>query len=617
VLDQLPGPARDRLEESLEVARSVIRDDQAANADRANAMRVVASGASGAADPAVFEECLAAWQPLEVQAAAVAALARLPDESAAVMLLDRLDSFSPTVRAAVLEAIFARSAWTSLLLRRAAAGELSIRQLSAARRQALLEHDDEAIREQAAALLSPTVGSRAELVAARQHVLAMPGDRERGREVFLKRCSNCHVLEGRGHSVGADLAAVGNKSPAALLVAILDPNRAVEDRFVNYVAVRADGRSVTGLLASESGESLIIRSADGVEHPILRSDLEALRSTGRSLMPEGLEQDLTDQDLADVIAYVGRFHPPSKQFPGHEPRIVEAGDDGLLTLPATAARIYGPSLVFEPEYQNLGFWTTADDSARWTVSVPAAGRHRVAADFACPPSTAGHELVVEVGGERLTVSVPPTADWGTYRRLELGELSLPAGEVELTVRSAGPLPDGQCLIDLKTIYLAADGVDFPAGPERPEEPAVPVIRADSQGSIRLLAGDARLAGEGLGIYEPQRCIGWWTRRDQHASWQLELAEGGRYAVEIEWAIPPEMAGNRFALVRQPSADGQQPAVLLEAAFDSTGGFEHYRVARFGEIELPAGVSELRIEPTADIQGELADLRAVVLRPESR
>ena len=105
--------------------------------------------------------------------------------------------------------------------------------------------------------------------------------------------------------------AVGNKSPAALLIAILDPNRAVEDRYVNYIAQLDDGRQFSGVLASESGGSLTLRVQDGKEQVILRKQLEVLRNTGKSLMPEGLEKDVSDQELADVIAYVsGTASPP-------------------------------------------------------------------------------------------------------------------------------------------------------------------------------------------------------------------------------------------------------------------------------------------------------------------
>ncbi len=120
----------------------------------------------------------------------------------------------------------------------------------------------------------------------------------------------CHRLEGQGFTVGPDLASVGNKTPQAQLVSILDPNRAIEDRFVNYLAITDDGRQYSGVLAAETGESLTLRAQEGKDQVLLRKNIETLQRTGKSLMPEGLERDLSGQDLADVMAYVAGVAPP-------------------------------------------------------------------------------------------------------------------------------------------------------------------------------------------------------------------------------------------------------------------------------------------------------------------
>ena len=98
---------------------------------------------------------------------------------------------------------------------------------------------------------------RDKLVRAHKPVLTMPGDAARGRLVFAKTCATCHKLGGVGHEVGPDLASVGDKSPGGLLIAILDPNRSVEARYVNYQAITKNGVTLTGVLASETGASSI------------------------------------------------------------------------------------------------------------------------------------------------------------------------------------------------------------------------------------------------------------------------------------------------------------------------------------------------------------------------
>src|SRR5207244_5045125 len=130
---------------------------------------------------------------------------------------------------------------------------------------------------------------RQKVVAAYCPALALAGDPARGRQLFGKTCAACHQLGDLGQQVGPDLASVGDKSPEGLLTAILDPNRAVEARYLNYMAVTKNGLTMTGVLASETGNSVTLLGADGKQQVILRTDLEELVSSNKSVMPEGLD----------------------------------------------------------------------------------------------------------------------------------------------------------------------------------------------------------------------------------------------------------------------------------------------------------------------------------------
>ena len=143
------------------------------------------------------------------------------------------------------------------------------------------------------------------MVASYAAALELKGDAAKGKGLFKTHCSACHKLDGVGHDVGANLlAALPNKSGEDLLVAVFDPNREVDPRYVNYQATTADGRTLNGVVVAETPTSVTLRRADGAEDTILRANLEALRSTRLSLMPEGLEKQLSHQDVADLFAYL-------------------------------------------------------------------------------------------------------------------------------------------------------------------------------------------------------------------------------------------------------------------------------------------------------------------------
>ena len=90
---------------------------------------------------------------------------------------------------------------------------------------------------------------------------------------------------------------------------ILDPNREVLANYLLYVVVLDSGRVVSGLIANESATSITLRRAENAQETILRRNIEEINGTGKSLMPEGLEQKITEQQMSDLIAFLLRLEP--------------------------------------------------------------------------------------------------------------------------------------------------------------------------------------------------------------------------------------------------------------------------------------------------------------------
>jgi putative membrane-bound dehydrogenase-like protein len=238
-----------------------------------------------------------------LQSRLIAVLDRSRDEKAPRLLLDRWTSLGPAAKTDVLDKLVSRPASAHLLLDAIAENRLPIGQIDAARRQTLLQHPNEQLRSRAMAVLQSASNTpRAEVLAQYRSVLALTGDAQRGRETYRKRCAVCHVWEGEGHSAGPDLGEARNKSWSALLVALLDPNQAVDQRYADYVVLTTDGQTLHGLLAAETPTSITLKGQEAKLTTLARQDIERLTSSGRSLMPEGLEKDVAPQDLADLFA---------------------------------------------------------------------------------------------------------------------------------------------------------------------------------------------------------------------------------------------------------------------------------------------------------------------------
>ena len=159
-------------------------------------------------------------------------------------------------------------------------------------------------RERVEQLFQASPSRRADVIQNYQRVFRLTGDPVRGKRVFKKVCSACHKLEGVGTEVGAELTAIRDRGPSALLLNILDPNREVKPKFLSYVSQTDDGRVLTGMITAESANGLTLRRPDGSEVTVQRTEIDELRSTGLSFMPEGLEKSVDHQAMADLLKYL-------------------------------------------------------------------------------------------------------------------------------------------------------------------------------------------------------------------------------------------------------------------------------------------------------------------------
>jgi putative heme-binding domain-containing protein len=448
----------------LQYARTTAANGEAADDDRVRAIRLLGrSEAERGGDIQALVALLVPQSSGAVQTAAVEALERIDDQRVPTALLEGWKSHGPALRSEILDALLSRDAWAGALLDAVEKNQVPPGDIDATRRQRLARSDDEAIKERAAKLLAGAIESnRAQVVEQHAAVLKMAGDAQAGAVVFNKRCGVCHKLRGAGHEVGPNLASLTDYSPPALLTAMLDPNKAVEAKYLDYLALTTSGQSYTGMLADETGNSVTLQGQEGKQQTILRSDLEALQASGKSLMPEGLEKDVTPQDMANVIAYLRGSGAPRKTFGANSPQLVKPATDGTLQLYPTTCEIYGPTIVMEQLFKNLGKWESENDRAVWNVELPKAGRYTMWLNYSCQDEDAGNTWLLEAGDKSLSGKVTATGSKDRYEEIRVREIDLPAGAQQITFRSAGPIKGS--LLQLGGVLLKpAAAVPKPGG----------------------------------------------------------------------------------------------------------------------------------------------------------
>ncbi|MGC1276375.1 MAG: PVC-type heme-binding CxxCH protein [Planctomycetaceae bacterium] len=252
-----------------------------------------------------FDELTTGRQPPEIQSAAVNLLRGYGDAGVAERLIEAWPRLSPSVREVVAEALTSTATMAGRLLDAIEFQEFDAAALPEARRKLLREHPTAAIGKRATKLLAGTMLSkRDDVVAGYRSALDLNGDAAEGKTHFKKHCMVCHKIGSEGHEVGPNLTAIKARGPEFILLNILDPSREVNPEFVDYALVTGEGVVKTGLIASESPTAITLKRAEGVTESVLRLDVEQLQSTGRSIMPDGLEKQLDQQAMADVIAYL-------------------------------------------------------------------------------------------------------------------------------------------------------------------------------------------------------------------------------------------------------------------------------------------------------------------------
>ena len=271
---------------------------------RAAAVRSLTLGEFSALQ-SVFMDLLEPAQPVPLQEAALQTLARFTDDGVAELLLNRWATFSPKLRNRTGDILASRDSWAKQLVQAIVKKEIAAADVGAARLRVLADHPDRQVAEQIAGLMKTTTNAdRRKVVQTYTPALMSDGDPEKGLAVFKKNCASCHQVLGIGHAIGPNLAAMRNRGAESILVNVMDPNREVNPEFLNYNLRLQDGRVLSGMIASESANSLELKRADNVTDTVLRIDIEALKSTGLSLMPEGLEKEITVGQMADLLAFL-------------------------------------------------------------------------------------------------------------------------------------------------------------------------------------------------------------------------------------------------------------------------------------------------------------------------
>ncbi len=263
----------------------------------------------------VLFRCLQSTEPLAIQEGVLRQLSVVNDRAVGQQLVTLWSTLGPQARKWAGDLLLYNEIHHDVLLTALEQKQIGIGEMNfdlERRRTLLWWTDDVRTRQRAEALFSDAgVTSRAQAVASMKEALNLRGAATTGHDVFVRICSQCHVYGNEGKHVGPVLSEIGRKSKETLLHDILDPNAAVDTRYINHRVETADGRVHFGIVERETDQHIVLVKMGGEKETIAKADIKKFNSLGTSLMMEGLENSLSHQEMADLLAFLQNNTPQS------------------------------------------------------------------------------------------------------------------------------------------------------------------------------------------------------------------------------------------------------------------------------------------------------------------
>jgi putative heme-binding domain-containing protein len=140
-------------------------------------------------------------------------------------------------------------------------------------------------------------------------IRAGKGDPYSGQKLFNAACASCHTLFARGGKVGPDLTSYQRGDLDTMLLHIVNPSAEIREGYENMVFETKDERWLNGFLIERDVNVVVIRGPDGQNITLQQKDIVEMRAAGLSLMPESLLDNLSEQQVRDLFAYLRSTQP--------------------------------------------------------------------------------------------------------------------------------------------------------------------------------------------------------------------------------------------------------------------------------------------------------------------
>ncbi len=258
---------------------------------------------------AILRELLATEQDIVVLALALESCSRCESDELGRMLVDVYPRLADPLKPKAIQLLTQRGSWSRSLFAAIRDQTIDSAVVNINQVRQLSRSPDQQVRTQAQSIWGTVRTERnpeRELVIDRMRklMLSRPGDAGKGRPVFAKVCGQCHKIYGEGQEVGPDITVNGRASFEQLLSNVFDPSLVIGPAYQARQAITVDGRVISGLVIEDSPRRVILKVQGGKQEILPRNEIDEIEVSRLSLMPEGLETQISETELVDLFAFM-------------------------------------------------------------------------------------------------------------------------------------------------------------------------------------------------------------------------------------------------------------------------------------------------------------------------
>jgi putative membrane-bound dehydrogenase-like protein len=305
-LGDLGVPQGTSYQKAVDTSHRLIGDREADPAERGLAVGFVAL-----AEPETSMDRLVGLlnpnEPVEIQRTVLETLGSKSGTELLDLLIDEWPSLTPGIREQAIGLFMASEERRSKLVEALEAGTIDPSAVSWPRQVGLMAQADVDLRRRSRRIFADPEArtDKREVMETYQKALSSGGDVVTGKAVYMKNCSVCHQIgEQFGTAYGPDLASIRTRRPESVLTDILDPNLSIADGYDLWDIKLINGETIQGIIGSETTGSITLRIYGAEDEVLSRQDIESLNALNMSIMPAGLESQISPDEMRDLLAFI-------------------------------------------------------------------------------------------------------------------------------------------------------------------------------------------------------------------------------------------------------------------------------------------------------------------------